>query len=302
MISIALATYNGERFLREQLDSIIEQSYANWELHVCDDCSSDCTCTILREYEKKDSRIHIHYNEHNLGFKKNFEKAISFCTGKYIALADQDDIWFKNHLEQLMYNIDGCLLVCSNAEHIDANGSKIGRLQKDPNMYLSNLPEEQFFQILFLNYVQGCTVLFHSELKEFFLPIPDEQPFHDYWLGIVAASQGCVKYIKEPTMYYRQHANSVTCNKVVSISERLSDITKVYVDLYEAHKPISRLPLSEGRKKMYKLAMDYLKGMSEKSGRYHYLFFFIKYYSLIHMTKSYKFFIPRFFKRFIFKR
>jgi len=98
MVSIALATYNGERFLKEQLDSILEQSYTDIEIIACDDCSTDSTPQILEDYQKKDSRLKVYFNEKNLGFKKNFEKCISLCDGDYIALSDQDDVWTKDHI------------------------------------------------------------------------------------------------------------------------------------------------------------------------------------------------------------
>ena len=103
-ISIAMTTYNGEKYLAEQLDSILSQTHTDWELIICDDCSTDSTWQILQEYAQKDSRIKIYKNEQNLGFKKNFEKAIGLCTGDYIALSDQDDVWFPEHLS-LLYSI-----------------------------------------------------------------------------------------------------------------------------------------------------------------------------------------------------
>lgn len=105
MISIAMATYNGEKYLREQLDSILVQTISDFELIICDDCSNDSTRKILSEYAKKDSRIKVIFNEQNLGFVKNFEKTISFCNGEYIAFSDQDDIWLPNHLEVLLSEI-----------------------------------------------------------------------------------------------------------------------------------------------------------------------------------------------------
>ena len=104
-VSIALATYNGEKYLREQLDSILSQSIQDFELVACDDCSTDSTLKILNEYAEKDFRVKVFTNEKNLGFKKNFEKAIFLCSGDYIALSDQDDIWTENHLQVLLENI-----------------------------------------------------------------------------------------------------------------------------------------------------------------------------------------------------
>jgi glycosyltransferase involved in cell wall biosynthesis len=93
MISLAMPTYNGERFLREQLDSIYNQTIVPDEVIVVDDCSTDGTISILEEYKKKYG-LKYWVNEKNLGYNKNFEKAISLCTGDYIALSDQDDVWF----------------------------------------------------------------------------------------------------------------------------------------------------------------------------------------------------------------
>ena len=102
MISIAMATYNGEKYLREQIDSILNQTIQDFELIVCDDCSTDTTWNILLEYQSQDKRIKCYRNEENLGFKKNFEKAIKLCTGEYIALSDQDDIWLEEKVETMI--------------------------------------------------------------------------------------------------------------------------------------------------------------------------------------------------------
>ena len=88
MISVAMATYNGERYLPVQLDSILNQTIQDFEIVICDDCSRDNTRKILEDYAKLDSRIKVYLNETNLGFKKNFEKAISLCSGDYVALSD----------------------------------------------------------------------------------------------------------------------------------------------------------------------------------------------------------------------
>ena len=94
-----MATYNGEAFIREQMDSILAQSYKNIEVVACDDCSTDGTYEILQEYARKDGRVKCFQNAANLGFKKNFERAITLCSGEFIALSDQDDVWLKEKLE-----------------------------------------------------------------------------------------------------------------------------------------------------------------------------------------------------------
>ena len=105
MISIAMATYNGAEFVAEQIESILMQTYTDFELIISDDCSKDNTVEILNQFASKDKRIKVIVNEKNLGFKKNFEKIISLCKGDYIAFCDQDDIWTLDHLEILLNEI-----------------------------------------------------------------------------------------------------------------------------------------------------------------------------------------------------
>ena len=123
MISIAMATYNGEEILEKQLDSILLQTIQDFEIVVCDDQSKDSTWNILEQYAKRDKRFHIYRNEKNLGFKKNFEKAIGLTQGDYIALCDQDDIWYPRHLEILLNNIGNNMLCIGNCDMIDENGN-----------------------------------------------------------------------------------------------------------------------------------------------------------------------------------
>ena len=131
MISIAMATYNGEKFICEQLDSIMAQTITDWELIVCDDVSTDSTIAILEEYAKKDGRILIHKNKVNLGFKRNFEKAISLCSGDYIALCDQDDIWYPKHLEILYNQIGNYSLSIGNSDIVDTNNVFLNKTMSD---------------------------------------------------------------------------------------------------------------------------------------------------------------------------
>src|SRR5258708_3925751 len=98
LVSIALCTYNGEAYLKEQLDSLIDQTYPNCEIIIVDDCSKDGTVDILKQYANEYTQIKLYINTENLGYTKNFEKAIVLCNGEYIALCDQDDIWDKNKI------------------------------------------------------------------------------------------------------------------------------------------------------------------------------------------------------------
>ena len=106
LVSIAMATYNGEKYLSKQIDSLVNQSYKNIEIVVVDDCSSDDTINILETYEKNFPFIHIHKQPSNNGVTKTFNNAINLCKGKYIATCDQDDIWELNKIEILVNAIE----------------------------------------------------------------------------------------------------------------------------------------------------------------------------------------------------
>src|ERR1700754_726282 len=115
LVSIALCTYNGEKYISQQLDSILRQTHRNLEIIIVDDCSADNTFNIVKRYSILDSRIKCFRNEVNIGFNKNFEKAIKLATGDYIAISDQDDIWLPGKVELLLNNIGDNWLIFSNS-------------------------------------------------------------------------------------------------------------------------------------------------------------------------------------------
>lgn len=211
MVSIAMTTYNGEKYLREQIDSILSQTIQEFELIICDDCSNDSTVEILKEYVSKDSRIKVFFNEFNLGFLKNFEKAIDLCSGDYIALSDQDDIWIPEHLEILQKAIIDrkCSLVGANALLVDSNNNDIGcKLINDGNF--PNAKGEYEFLLLHRNIFQGCSLMFKKTILKRALPFPEKIKFHDWWLALVASEEKGVLYVDTPILRYRQHAKNVT--------------------------------------------------------------------------------------------
>lgn len=205
LVSIAMATYNGEKFLREQLDSILTQTYPNLEIIICDDASTDATISILQEYASKDSRINIFINNQNIGLVKNFEKALSLCSGEYIALADQDDIWLPKKIEILRDNIQSFDLIHSNTLLINEN-SVISK--KIFSSYSNKNNSNHFLDYMFDNNVTGCTALFKRSLLDDNLPFPNNVCLHDYWLAILAANKNGVTYLQQPLTYYRQHSNN----------------------------------------------------------------------------------------------
>ena len=124
LVSIPLAAFNGASYISQQISSILCQSVANFELIIIDDCSTDGTCEIVKNY-LSDPRITLSVNTTNLGYKRNFEKAIKKCKGEFIALADQDDIWHPDKLAILLDNIASNDLIHSDAELIDGDNNVI---------------------------------------------------------------------------------------------------------------------------------------------------------------------------------
>lgn len=203
LISIAMATYNGEKYLKEQLESIYAQTYENIEVIVCDDRSMDRTVDILDTYHREKG-LKYYVNEENLGFVRNFEKAINLCTGEYIALADQDDVWLSHKLSTLLENINGYDLICSDCKLIDETNSVIHDSFKVFSKMVIPNPTD-FRSYIASNVVTGCTAMFKRDLLNLAFPIPKVSPYHDWWLSIVAASNNGMYYLEEPLILYRQH-------------------------------------------------------------------------------------------------
>jgi len=217
-VSIALCTYNGEKFLREQLESINQQSLLPAELVVCDDCSRDRTISILREFEGQASfPVHIHQNDKNLGSTKNFEKAINLCRGDVIALSDQDDVWKPNKLQRLVevlsYDPDAGY-VFSNAELVDEQLQPLGGLLWD-SIKFTGESRENFYQgkqlecFIKRHVVTGATMAFRKEIGQIAMPFPTSGNWiHDGWIALVSSSIGARGIpIDEPLIDYRQHSN-----------------------------------------------------------------------------------------------
>jgi len=209
LISIALATYNGEKYLQEFLNSIISQTYDNIEVIACDDQSTDKTVEILREYSKE-MKLNYFVNQKRLGVNKNFEKAINLCTGDFIALADQDDIWVKDKLEILYEEIikdDNILCVLSDAFIINENGELISN---SFIKYIGVNSNTDFKSFLFGSRFLGCTFMIRRNLVNYALPFPNDICCHDWWLNIIASKKGTVKFVDKPLIYYRIHGANTT--------------------------------------------------------------------------------------------
>jgi glycosyltransferase involved in cell wall biosynthesis len=203
LVSIALCTYNGEKYLKDQLDSIINQTYKNIEIIVVDDCSSDNTSSILSEYQSRYSQLHVFINTTNLGYNKNFEKAITLCSGEYIAVSDQDDIWVNHKIETMMKNWKTNTVLMHHAAK-SFNSSSLPILSISTEFDYSKLNKKH---IIISSFVQGCTVLFHSSLKTIIFPF-NKTILYDWWIGFCAFYSGEVQFLHQNLIYHRKHDNS----------------------------------------------------------------------------------------------
>lgn len=211
-----MATYNGAKYIKEQIDSILNQTIQDFELVICDDCSTDNTIKILQEYAQIDSRFHVYLNEKNLGFKKNFEKAISLCKGEYIALSDQDDIWEPNHLELLLDAIGDNVLACGNSAITDEKGNNLGMTLREQETLdyipLDNLKKAVSI-LIYRNPYQGASMLMKRDLLKYILPFPEGGNFHDTWIALVSCFCGGLVYVNNILLKYRRTNNNVTEHK-----------------------------------------------------------------------------------------
>ncbi len=216
-ISVAMCTYNGASFLREQLDSISSQARPPDELVICDDCSIDETAEIIEAFAARASfPVHLHVNERNLGSTKNFERAIRLCDGDIIALSDQDDVWHAQKLLRLEHEFARSPhvgLVFTDAEVSDENLRSLGSTLWQRVDF--NARERQLFRagkgllvLLDHNVVTGATMAFRAAFKNLILPIPlGRGVIHDGWIAMLIAAFADVSFIDEPLIKYRQHAN-----------------------------------------------------------------------------------------------
>src|SRR5690606_8988263 len=166
-------------------NSLLEQTYPNIEIIAVDDCSTDGTIEILALFHNNHPEmLRIYHNNSNLGFTKNFEKAISLCTGEYIAPCDQDDVWAKDKIQLLINNIGNHILIYHDSRFIDRKGQDIGKNMSDTieKMYAGN--QNYFF--LIDNTISGHAMLFSQTLKQYMFPF-DGRFYHDWWIAFVAA-------------------------------------------------------------------------------------------------------------------
>ena len=206
MISVCVATYNGERFIREQIDSILRQLSSDDEIIVSDDGSTDNTISIINSIDDKRIRIIEGPRKHSPTL--NFECAMKEAKGDYIFLADQDDVWKPNKVEvciELLQNYD---CVVSDAEVTDSNLNPLY-----PSLYtIMQVRQGRIYNTVWKNGYTGCCMAFRRNVLNASLPFPKNIPMHDIWIGNVAAYKYNMKFIPEKLIYFRRHNETISCN------------------------------------------------------------------------------------------
>jgi glycosyltransferase involved in cell wall biosynthesis len=256
LVSVAMCTYNGEKFLREQLDSILNQTYKNLEIVIVDDGSTDHTVAIIEHFAERDNRLNLFKNERNLGFNKNFEKALNLTSGEYIAVSDQDDIWLEDKIHLLLENIKDNWLVFSNSAYI--GGERQGQL-------LNNFKLPKSYKgILLRNHVTGHTVLLRRELLDYAVPFP-EKGYYDWWMGFVASYHKKLAFLNTVLTKYRVHSDSVVQSRIEAgeIEKKEHQDTMDMLDAFSAYRhlePRDKIFIDQ-LKELYRF-----KGSKEQSG------------------------------------
>ncbi|WP_158994425.1 glycosyltransferase family 2 protein [Mucilaginibacter sp. L196] len=206
LVSIALCTYNGEKYLSQQIDTLLAQTYHNLEIIAVDDCSSDNTHNILLNYAKKYPGFTVYRNEINVGFLRNFETALGYCKGEYISFCDQDDLWHPNKVELTVAAIKDSQFVYHDSEFIDDDNNLMGKKMSDIfKFYRGDRPEP----FLLDNCVSGHAMLVRRDLIKHALPFK-KGFYHDWWLAYVATNVGKIDFIPDCLVQYRQHKGSNT--------------------------------------------------------------------------------------------
>ena len=208
MISVAMTTFNGLRFLGEQVESILVQLDADDELVIADNGSTDGTWQWLSDLAQRDPRVHLFQNLETRGVVANFNYALQRCSGELVFLADQDDYWHPGKIAAIcdaFADSAQILLVQSDADLIDESGQVVA-----PSFFALRRSGPGFWKNFAKNTYQGCTFAVRHQLLEMALPFPAKVPMHDMWLGLLAELTGDVRFIPDRLTSYRRHGENLS--------------------------------------------------------------------------------------------
>ncbi len=203
-VAVLISTYNGEKYLKEQLDSILNQTYPNIEIVIRDDGSSDSTIEIIKEYQQRHDNITFKEGT-NIGFIKSFFKLLEIANADYYAYCDQDDIWLENKLELAVQLLEGADDSKPNlaSDYYDENMNLIGEGEKHKTFSFQNS--------LYECVTQGMTMVINQKAKEIIIEnLPEKCFFHDWWTYMICSGMGEVLYSDETVVKYRRFQKNAT--------------------------------------------------------------------------------------------
>lgn len=228
MISVCMATYNGQKYIYEQLESILKQLKNNDEIIISDNESSDKTLEIIRSFNdqrikilsfKKSKFFFSFHNKIHYAISRNFENAISQSSGEYIFLADQDDIWVANKIETMLFYLKSCNVIMHDCVVINEAGEVIAdsffEMLKSRTGFIRN--------ILFPTY-HGCCIGFSSKILKNILPFPRHLIMHDAWIGLLNDFFHKVQFINDKLIIYRKNSQSASGESLISKNSMLFKI------------------------------------------------------------------------------
>lgn len=303
-ISVAMATYNGSKYINEQIKSICMQSHPVDELIIVDDKSKDSTVKIIKDLIKKYSNIQIQVieNSENLGYIENFRKALRFCNGDYIFLCDQDDIWMPNKVEEMISVLEinpKIKVLGSSFSFIDGNGNDMQFHDKkntsnhnmiDRKIINNDIVQMKTEDLIFHNYCQGCALVINKEIAEEFIRVDNKKIPHDWQISLLGSINNGTYFYNKPLFYYRIHNNNT-----LGVNDNLSPKEKMNVNIRisaakEVLECVRLVEILTGDKNIHQLDMFLSKNieMMENKSTVRLIFqmiIFNKYYSKL---KSFK--------------
>jgi len=225
MISVAMATYNGEKYIRRQIESILVNLSPADEIIVSDDGSTDNTIAYIQSFN--DDRIKI-VRGPGKGIVSNFACAIANCSGDIIFLSDQDDYWYPNKVERVLkaFDANNCVLIEHNGRVVD----------DDQNVVFSDFFEHRrvrtgFFRNMMRNTYHGCLIAFKSSLKDTLEPYPAKGCFHDQWIGLMAEKHGGCFFLNEILMDYYRHPGNASSFVHHPFKKQLEDRLALFIHI-----------------------------------------------------------------------
>lgn len=219
-VSIAMAVCNGEKYLPAQIDSILCQLEDNDELIISYDPSNDGTLQVVKEYEKRDKRVHVVINnDHSRGLVSNFDNALRQCSKQIILYSDQDDIWMPDKIDKMVFCFDDpkVSVAIHDAKITDENLN----VTIDSTFKLRGGSTSFWKNLIRLSYI-GCSMAFRSELLPVVLPLPTRKRSYDWWTGSICSCYGKMAMVNEPLILHRMHQNNATPKKRPPLSYQIS--------------------------------------------------------------------------------